>query len=223
MAIAAVIAAVTIAIVGSGGRGGSPGRAAAGPAAATVAPGDLAVAADYIGLSRPQLRADLRKGKTLAAIAQASNGKSVAGLLEALVDAKRKRLEADVRAGRLSKQQEQTRLAVLRRRAEASVRHAHRAGAGSVRYAIVTMQYLGISAPQLRDARRGGKSLAEIANATPGRSSTGLIDALVADRKRNLEQGLAAGEVSRRDVARVMKGLRARVSRQVERKPLHHG
>ena len=45
----------------------------------------------------------------------------------------------------------------------------------------VAATYLGISLDSLRTQLQAGKTLAQIANATSGKSASGLIDALVAD------------------------------------------
>src|SRR3954447_21559375 len=46
---------------------------------------ELQAAADYLGLSVGDLLTQLQSGKTLAQIADATNGKSAAGLIDALV------------------------------------------------------------------------------------------------------------------------------------------
>jgi hypothetical protein len=56
----------------------------------------------------------------------------------------------------------------------------------------VTRSYLGITAKQLQQQRRSGKSLADVANATTGKSAAGLIDALVGARKADLAAAVAA-------------------------------
>src|SRR5690349_3796629 len=65
----------------------------------------LDAAASYLGLSQADLRTQLQSGKTLAEIAQAQ-GKTVAGLEQALTDAATKKLDAAVAAGRLTTDQE---------------------------------------------------------------------------------------------------------------------
>jgi transposase-like protein len=77
--------------------------------------GLLADAASYLGLTGAELRAELDGGKTLADVAKA-HGKSASGLVDALVGAETKRLDAAVSAGRLTKEQEQSILADLRQR-----------------------------------------------------------------------------------------------------------
>jgi hypothetical protein len=67
--------------------------------------GALNAAASYLGLTKAQLRNELESGKSLAQVAK-GHGKSVDGLINALVDAAKKKLDAAVAAGRLTKDQE---------------------------------------------------------------------------------------------------------------------
>ncbi len=66
--------------------------------------GDLAAAATYLGLTEAALGTELVAGKTLADVAKAK-GKSVDGLVDVLVTAAKKRLDAEVTAGRLTRAQ----------------------------------------------------------------------------------------------------------------------
>lgn len=65
---------------------------------------DLDAAASYLGLSEAELRSQLAAGKSLAQIAK-DRGKSVDGLVQALVDDLKTKLDAAVAAGRLTKAQ----------------------------------------------------------------------------------------------------------------------
>ena len=76
---------------------------------------DVDAAAAYLGLTTAQLTTDLQSGKTLAQIAQ-GQGKSVSGLVDALVAAAQKDLDAAVAAGRLTQAQEQSILSRLKQR-----------------------------------------------------------------------------------------------------------
>ena len=80
-----------------GGRHGGPGRGH-GEAA-------LASAASYLGMTSAELRASLEGGTTLAALARATDGKSVDGLVSAIVAAEKKGLAAAVADGRLTEAQ----------------------------------------------------------------------------------------------------------------------
>jgi hypothetical protein len=77
--------------------------------------GKLDGAASYLGLTEAQLRTDLDGGKTLAQVAK-DRGKSVDGLVTALVADLKQQLDADVTAGRITKAQEDTFLAGARQR-----------------------------------------------------------------------------------------------------------
>jgi len=66
--------------------------------------GGLDAAASYLGLTDAQVRSDFRSGKSLADIADAQ-GKSVDGLVQAMVDAAKTKIAAAVAAGRLTQSQ----------------------------------------------------------------------------------------------------------------------
>ena len=82
--------------------------------------GRLESAAGYIGITEAQLRTELETGKSLAQIAKA-HGKSVDGLINALVAAAKNKLDGAVSAGRLTKDQETEMLSVLRDRITSAV------------------------------------------------------------------------------------------------------
>lgn len=65
----------------------------------------LSAAADYLGLSQSELLTKLQSGKTLADIAK-DEGKSVDGLIQALVDDAKKHLDQAVKDGKLTQAQE---------------------------------------------------------------------------------------------------------------------
>lgn len=77
--------------------------------------------------------------------------------------------------------------------------------------------YLGVSRARLHSELQSGRTLAQLADATSGRSATGLIDALLSTRQRRLRVGARTGAnvaspASQR--ARLAR-LRMRVSAQV--------
>lgn len=81
----------------------------------------LDAAATYLGLTDDALRQKLEAGQTLAQIAQATSGKSVDGLEQALIDAATKRLDQAVADKRITADQEQTLLADLKSRIDGLV------------------------------------------------------------------------------------------------------
>ena len=77
--------------------------------------GALEAAASYLGVTRDALRGELDTGKTLAQVAK-EKGKSVDGLISALLADAKQRLDAAVSAGRITAAQEQTILTDLKQR-----------------------------------------------------------------------------------------------------------
>jgi hypothetical protein len=148
--------------------------------------GLVALAAGYLGVEREKVRQELREGKTFSEIADATPGHSSNGLLEFAVRARREELESREREGHLTQQQVTERIETIRTRISARLSRQGYAVRG-VAYAA-TIRYLGISAAQLRADRRAGKSLAEIASDTPGRSEHGLVEAIVDAETRALSR-----------------------------------
>ncbi len=154
-------------------------------------PGDeLAAAASYLGTTTANLITQLQAGKTLAEIAGATSGKSVAGLVSALVAAEKTELAAAVTAGKLTQAQADTISATLQQRFTDFVNGVRPAGGGPFGHGPgpgldAAATYLGISETSLFTQLRAGKTLAQIADATTGKSAAGLIAALVADAKQH--------------------------------------
>jgi hypothetical protein len=197
--LAAAVAAVTALGRGDPGGGGPPARGTAATRRAgqpARGHGDLTIAGAYLGISKAQLRSELRAARTLAQIADATPGKSSAGLIHALVSARVTRVTPRV-------------LAEVNRVRGSEGRPS---GAGHI-----AAGYLGISQAQLLKALKGGRTLAQIADATPGKSAAGLIDALVAARKATLERAAAAGRIPQARLEKALSRLRPRVTARVNR------
>jgi hypothetical protein len=154
-------------------------------------PGQLLdTAASYLGLAPADLASQLRSGKTLAQIAAATQGRSVQGLVDALVGAEKKGLADAVAAKRLTQAQADAIANELPQRTSDFVNGAFRGhgppfgfrgGRGDDMQVVA--DYLGTTVPSVLTQLMSGKTLAAIANATPGKSASGLIAALVAHEK----------------------------------------
>jgi len=79
----------------------------------------------------------------------------------------------------------------------------------------VISSYLGLTNAQITAQLKAGKSLAEIANATPGKSATGLVDAIVTAVKTRLDAKVAAHRITPALEARILASVRTRVTRIV--------
>ncbi len=219
VAVAALVAGGLTAILRSGHHHSHPATARV-TAVHRVHSGNLAVASDYLGVSRTQLHHELQVHHTLGQVAEATNGRSATALVAALVSAKTKKLQAAVANGKLTPAQEQASAARLHARAAAVVARAHAAAATGSAVAIAA-RYLGVSSQQLRRERQAGRSLAELADARAGKSAAGLIDAIVA-RKTKLTASAAGPHLSPARKRMLLAQLRRRVTAEVDRAPGKH-
>lgn len=161
--------------------------------------GPLVAAANYLGVSPTQLRDELRSGKSLAEIADATKDRSATGLIQALEATEKDKLTAAA--------------ADLPARVTAEVDRVRGRG-GLLRAAA---RYLGVSPAQLRSQLRSGKTMAQIAKATGGKSEAGLIEALVTARKAALAGAVKAGTITQARANEVQPELVARVTARVNR------
>jgi hypothetical protein len=188
-AVAVLVAGGALAAVSATGHGNDAKRGAHHAAAGRVRSRDLATAATYLGLSPAELSRQLRGGETLAQISASSGGgRSVQGLTEALEAAKRaklaklaanipKRVSAEVQRpggpggpGAGPRRSARARLHALFGR--------HR------RLGDAVAAYLSATPAELERELASGKTLAQVAAATPGKSAAGLVAALVAAAHR---------------------------------------
>ncbi len=88
----------------------------------------LTTAATYLGTTETELRTSLEAGTSLAEVAKATDGKSVDGLVAAIVAAEKTQLAAAVAAGRLTEAQQAEMLANLEDRVTAMVNGERPAG-----------------------------------------------------------------------------------------------
>jgi hypothetical protein len=216
LAATVVIAGVLIAALTSGGHthGANSTAARRGERASLAGPTQATVAAGYLGLSQVQMRRKLRGGLTLEQIADATPGKSAAGLLDALVKARAARLARAKGTHKLSAAARAADLARLRKRIQRQLERVpgYPGLAASARY-------LGLTTALLRSRLQSGRSLAQIADATPGKSAAGLIDTRVSRGESVLAAALASGRISKDTDSALRSTLRARITREVMRRP----
>ena len=208
-----------LALVGGGtalaskGKGKSKSQHATLTAAVRAAHGpsdDLDAAATYLGTTTSSLLSQLQGGKTLAQIANATSGKSSSGLVAALVAHEQTEIAAAVKAGKLTQAQADRITGSLQQRFTDVVNNARppRGGPGHFGLDLLSSAatYLGTTQPALMTQLQSGKTLAQIANATSGKSASGLIDALVAAAKAKL--GANAPSDLREDITNLVNNTR---------------
>ena len=179
----------------------------------------LEAAADYLGMTEANLREALENGKTLAQVAR-DRGKSVEGLVNALLAGAEAKLDAAVRAGRLTEAEKADMLSGLRQRITDLVNgrfpspafgpgllfrgHGH----GLFRAGLeVAANYVGMSEAQLREALESGKTLAQVAR-DRGKSVDGLVSALLARVEQKID---AAGKLTEAEKRKMVAAIRDRI------------
>ena len=180
-------------------------------------PGQRTAAARYLGLKPSQIAAQRRAGKTLAQIANATPGKSAAGLIEALVAEKRRHIAA-VSASLPKRVTAEVNRSAGPHRIAPGARHARLFGRRSL--GLIAASYLGVPALQVRQELQAGRTLAQIADATSGKSATGLVQALIQARREALAAAVASGALPQAKADKLMARLPQRIARAVNR-PLH--
>lgn len=192
----ALVLVGVLAIVGGGTALASKGKSSSKTTTAVHAvrgDDDLQAAATYLGTTTDDLLTQLRAGKTLAQIASATSGKSTARLIAALVAAEKTELTDAVKANRLTQAEADAIAASLQHRFTDLV-NGTRPDRGPGGFGgphdfggpfAAAATYLGISQSALITQLQSGQTLAQIANATSGKSAAGLIAALVADAKQH--------------------------------------
>jgi len=211
-AVAVVCAGVAFAAVSATGQGNGQRRLHARHGAHRVHRRDLTAAAGYLGIPTEQLERELSSSGSLALLAQA-HGKSTQGLIAAIVAARRAGL-AKV-AARLPSRVG----AEVNGRARLPGAAAGKLGIGVAgKLGLAAATYLGIAPSQLLDELQSGKALAQIADAAPSKSSSGLRDALVSARKERLAHGVATGKITQARAARSEQRLGKRMSALLQRK-----
>ena len=176
---------------------------------------DLSIAATYLGLTESELQTKLRSGRTMAEVANTTDGKSADGLIDALVDAAKKNIAADVSSGRLTQSQADGILSTLKPHISARVNSTgppggpHGGPHGGIDAAAT---YLGLSENALRTQLQAGKTLGAIADSTAGKSKSGLIAALVVDEKSHLDQAVKDGRLTQYQADDLAANSEARVT-----------
>lgn len=178
--------------------------------------GGLAAAATYLGLTPAELRTQLSNGKSLADVAKAQN-KSVSGLVDALTADAKTKLDAAVKAGRLTQSQADDMLAELKSHLTDFVNgngphlrmHVGPPDGGAKLDGAAA--YLGITEEQLRSELANGKTLAQVAKAH-GKTAAGLVDALVADVQKKLDAAVKAGKLTQSEADSMAAELKSHIT-----------
>ena len=167
-------------------------------------------AATYIGITEAQLRTELGTDKSLADIAVA-HGKTREGLITALTAA----------------QQQDIATLVDQKGIGARPNPANGRGPGGPggfgrgpgaigNSEAAAATYLGTTEADLGTKLRAGQTLAQIANATPGKNRDGLVNALVADATAKIDAAQTAGKITADQATQQKANLATRIAQEVD-------
>jgi hypothetical protein len=185
-------------------------------AAAAIVGGGAAVAAT-------QLRSPSEESQAIVNDAAAQLGVQPQALSDALKKALENRIDAAVAGGRLTKAQGDE----LKQRIEngqAPLFAGPGLGFGDhgpfghhLGDLDAAASYLGLTEDQLRTELQSGKTLADVAKAQK-KSVDGLVDALVADAKKHLDDAVANGRLTKAQEAQILADLKQRIADRVNGK-----
>jgi len=168
-------------------------------------------AATYIGITEAQLRTELGTDKSLADVA-IGHGKTRDGLIAALTAAQQQNIATLVDQKGIG--------------ARPNPANGYGPGPGFGRgpgdrnvignSLATAATYLGTTAADLETKMRAGQTLAQIANATAGKSRDGLLNALVADATAKIDAAQKAGTITADQATQQKSNLSTRVAQLID-------
>jgi hypothetical protein len=240
VAVAAIVVGIVIAVSGGGGHrhGGAPrvlktdgasgggtttgggSTGGGGTGGGTSTPSRTALASSYLGVSPSKLSRRTKTGSSLGQVADATPGKSAAGLIDAMVAARASKLKklglpASVERARLAHYRERITYIVERVKAAPALERDLRAAS----------QYLGVTSRELHTRLQQGKTLAQLteADAASGKSIPGLTKAILAVREARLHALLSEHQITQAEEEKALGELPALVASELHRKQLQPG
>ena len=181
----------------------------------------LAVAGGGGAVAATQLHDYSAESKAVVADAAKRLGVTPSQLSSALKAAIEKQIDAAVADGRITKEQ----AAELKQRVESGdfplvgiggpPMFDHHGGFGPGPSLDAAASYLGVSETELRAQLESGKSLADLAKAH-GESVDGLVDAMVAEERNELDRAVEDGRITRAQETQILSDLRTRIASMVD-------
>jgi hypothetical protein len=188
--------------------------------------------AKYLGFSASDLKTKL-SGTSIAAIADTTPGKSRAGLVADLQAAVNAAIERAVAAKTITPEQGDKAKTDVPANIARFVDHVYEQRATKPKVTTrplriaafvgdvvaATREYLGATPLALSTAVREGKSLGEVANATPGKSRDGLVAHLVALANTKIDKAMTDGKITAEQATAVKAQVGPAVTALVDGKP----
>jgi len=213
---------------GFGGRGGFDGPRGFGLGVGPVGAG-LDSVATALGITESQLQTELQSGKTLAQIAT-DHGKTAADVVNALVADAQSKLDAAVKAGKLTQSQADALESDLKSKitdlVNGTMPDGRFGGPGAFRFGLglggkfdSAAKAIGITDSQLQTELQSGKTLAQIAT-EHGKTAADVVNALVADAQTRLDAAVKAGKLTQAQADSLLSDLKSHITDLVNGKVL---
>jgi hypothetical protein len=174
---------------------------------------------ELLGLTAEELKADLKDGKSLAAIAE-KQGVDVQKVIDLEVSAAKAKLDEELSSGKMTQEQYDTKLASVTGRVTKQVNgtlefpgkgQSFKAGFGDN---MALLELLGLTAEELKADLKDGQSLAAIAE-KQGVDVQKVIDLQVSEAKAKLDEVLASGKLTQEQYDSRLAEITDRVTKQV--------
>ncbi|MEK7862754.1 MAG: hypothetical protein AAB295_05750 [Chloroflexota bacterium] len=185
--------------------------------------------AAYLEMEPAALRAKL-PGTSLAAIADATPGKSADGLVRYLTDAVNAAIARALAEGKITQEQADRLTAAAPEHITRFVQHTwpehkqrnpradHPNAMAFIGDAVgAAREYLGLSREELMTALRSGKSLGQIADTTAGKSRDGLVAAITSATNARIDAAQASGKLTAEQATAARAKVQEAVAKAVDR------
>jgi len=213
----------TVAVAGLLVAGGASVAAAAGPGQGGRGQGALRAAgqtaAATIGISPEELRSQIRGGKTVAQIAT-DHGVDPSAVVNAIVTALTQQIDQKAAAGTIDANRAAQAKQKLPDVASRFVNETKQHRGYGIRKDTVqaAAKEIGVSPSELKDARKNGKSIAQVAK-DHGKSVDDVVNAVVKAATTDIDQAVKDGKLDSQKADQIKKNLPDRVTQLVNRVP----
>ena len=218
LTVAGVLAAGSVSAAAAAGPGGQGGRVHGGVRIAGQ------TAAATIGVSAEELRNQVRSGKTVAQVST-EHGVDPANVVNAIVAALTQQIDQKAAAGTVDAaraEQAKQKLPDLANRFVNNTK-SHRRGHGVLKDAVqAAAKEIGVSAGDLKQARKGGKSIAQVAN-EHDKSVDDVVNAVVKAATSDIDQAVKDGKLDSQKADQIKQKLPDRLKKLVNREPKQRG
>jgi len=218
LAVAGLLAAGSVSAAAAAGPGGQGGGGRGGVRIAGQ------TAAATIGVTPAELRNQVRSGMTVAQVST-EHGVDPANVVNAIVTALTQQIDQKVAAGTVDSARAEQAKQKLPDRANSFVNNtkSHRRGQRVLKDAVqAAAKEIGVSVGDLKQARKDGKSIAQVAK-EHDKSVDDVVNAVVKAATSDIDQAVKDGKLDSQKADQIKQKLPDRLKKLVNREPKQRG